>query len=112
MNKSMTKVLIAGLGTASGKNGYDEKNWCYSNQIIKEALGFFVIAQVEKIDYLIILGTEKSFQDGSTHYNQFTETLKKYNYEQRYETVQVGSLNTKDDFWEAFKKIVSIPHLS
>lgn len=86
--------------------GYNTVEWQIDGKGISEPLPFILMAWKHKVDHLIILGTNKSFDETYPHYIQLTESLKKYGLDKKYNQLLISDLKNTKEFWDAFHIII------
>lgn len=100
------RVLLTAIGAPNKEKGYSTLQWSFNGGQKEEALPFMLIADALKIESLIILGTERSFDPEFKHYEQLQEALQKYGFNKKHTFLEIGALYSAQGFWEAFDKIV------
>lgn len=111
MEKDATKrVMIGAIGAP--KNGYQTVAWQMKDTIAKEPIPFLLMANRHKVDHLIVLGTEQSFNEQSAHYEQLMQGIQKYNLAEKFVPLATSGLQNADEFWAAFQTIIGRPEFN
>ena len=103
---SKKRVLLTAIGAPNKEKGYDVLRWSFDGEYKEAALPFMIIADNLKINSLLILGTDRSFNPQFKHFEQLQEALKKSGLNNNYSLIEIGSLKTVQEFWDTFKDIV------
>ncbi len=98
-----TKILVTAIGAP--RKGYSDVNWNFGGKTITEPLPFMLVAAEYEVDRILILGTQESFNPESVHYLQLGQALQKYGFADRNDRLTIGALNSREEFWQAFKTV-------
>ncbi|HID38345.1 MAG TPA: hypothetical protein EYP36_02380 [Calditrichaeota bacterium] len=104
------KLLLTAIGAPH--NGYEEVNWTMQEEkkeTINTPLPLVAIASQWKVDEILILGTPEALDEKRPHYRQLLRELERFALQDRFHPMEIGALNTRDEFWQAFKTIIDYP---
>lgn len=99
------KVLISAIGI----NVYDEVTYHFQNKQFTTPLPLAVIAASFNVDEILILGTKEALDEERPHYEQLLGELNKYHLQEKFHPLEIGALNTREEFWQAFQTITAYP---
>lgn len=112
MSKKIKKILITAIGAPNKTTGYSPIHWQINDRQIEGALPFMITAVENQVDFILILGTEKSFDPGYKHFEQLHDALKQYDFTDKHERLQISDLHSREAFWNDFEKITAHPALN
>ncbi len=111
MSETTKKILITAIGAPNKTTGYTPMQWQINDRHIAGALPFMLTAVENEVDFILILGTEKSFDPACKHFEQLQEALKQYNFVEKHELLPISELHSRDTFWNDFRRITDHPSL-
>ncbi len=103
MDKNKKKILITAIGAPP--HGYTEVNWQFKGKEIPTPLPIIAIASVYEVDHILILGTKEALDEKRVHHQQLQQELKKYQLDEKFSFLEIGALNSREEFWLAFETV-------
>lgn len=105
MDKNKKRILITAIGAPP--HGYKEVNWQFKGKEIPTPLPIIAIASVYKVDHILILGTKEALDEKRVHHQQLQQELKKYQLNEKISSLEIGALNSREEFWQAFEAVAN-----